>query len=183
MPFSLSLSFSFCSQITEISLSVSISKSKSLWSSALSSSTWSALWMIAACKHQKKAHRQEPGWEKNGISNSALFPTVRGPFRWACSNQGNLYIYISDQRLEDSTSWQRPHRSLQVNSQPSMLPLGGQLFFLPVPRFASCVHQDGLLSILTSFEDRWEKRQAPCLRFSGRASGSSSGNGTLLPWP
>ena len=83
----------------------------------------------------------------------------------------SLYIYIY-KRLEDSTSWQRPHRSLQVNSQPSMLPLGGQLFFLPVPRYASCVHQDGLFSILTRFEDRWAKRPAPCLRFSGRTSGA-----------
>ena len=57
-------------------------------------------------------------------------------------------------------------------------PSGGQLFFLPVPRYASC-----LFGILTSFEDRWEKRPAPCLRFSGRTSGSPSKNATLLPWP
>ena len=51
---------------------------------------------------------------------------------------------------------------------------------VPVPRYASCVHQDGLFSILTSFEDRWAKRPALCLRFSGRTSGSSSGNDTLF---
>ena len=68
-----------------------------------------------------------------------------------------------------------------------MHPSGGQLYFLPVPRYASCVHQNQDASgrpvqHLNRLQRRKNKRQAPCLRFSGRTSGSWSGNGTLLPW-
>ena len=51
----------------DISICIDIySTSKSPWSSAISS----PLWTIAACKHQKKAQRQQPGCEKRGISRS-----------------------------------------------------------------------------------------------------------------
>ena len=79
---------------------------------------------------------------------------------------GYLFTYIYVWCRFAKSKFLRPTSAIFSHS-------GFQCFALHLPLF----------SILTSFEDRWEKRPAPCLRFSRRTSGSSSGNDTLLPWP